>query len=361
MATTTSDQQPITDTVEYEAAQRVAMEMAEKPLPPPINTKRQSTVVASTSSVGKGSGSSSSGKSTGYLDKQLKKKRGKFCPVSSGVDGTVMGGKSSHIIPKGDIRRVPKQNFLVLSYATPDGTTIVRSPRGMVMKFSGCFDTQPEAEKHAEAIRNEDPRFNVFVVDLYKWGIVPLPKDEEPFVSRKYADEMLSRIVGGLQTSMEQGKKEMEERKENDRKKAEEAMRTALKDPNYVMPEKSELLIKYEEEARQEREREIAAAAAEDRKPVIAYNEADVMNILMEYCVDRSGSVIDSGTGADMMKYFIEKAIERRAQMIRATDREKEDENPTAMPSHDEVVKKLEEKGIEPIDITQEDNPAPKS
>lgn len=195
-------------TAEYDAARKVAAEMVEeKALPPPINTRRR---VPSSSSGGVGATDAKKAGSGGYLDKQLKKKRGKFGPISAGVEaGGAAGGRSTHIIPKGDIRRVPKQNYLVLSYATPDGTTVVRSPRGMVMKFSGAFDTLPEAEKHAEAIRNEDPRFNVFVVDLYKWGVVPLPKDEEPFISRKYADEMLTRIVGGLQASMEQGKKEM--------------------------------------------------------------------------------------------------------------------------------------------------------
>jgi len=143
------------------------------------------------------------------LKKQLQKKRGKFCPeVGGGSVGTAQG-KVTHIMPTGDIRRVPGQNFLVFSYATPDGATKVRSPRGMVMKFSGAFPDEKRAGEHAELIRNEDPRFDVFVIDMYKWGMVPLPEDEKPFVTRRYADEMLTRIVSGLQNSMEQGKKEM--------------------------------------------------------------------------------------------------------------------------------------------------------
>jgi len=148
------------------------------------------------------------------LQKQIKKKRGKFCPEVGGGSLCPMGadgvqGKVTHIMPAGDIRRVPGQNYMVLSYATPDGTTKVRSPRGMVMKFSGAFSDEKKAGEHAQDIRNEDPRFDVFVVDMYKWGMVPLPEEEKPFVTRKYADEMLTRIVSGLQTSMEQGKREM--------------------------------------------------------------------------------------------------------------------------------------------------------
>ena len=339
-------------TEEYDAAKRVAKEMEESRRSVIESGRVRESAPAQRPEPGTTTQQQQQSSGGGYLGKQLCKKRGKFGPVSAGPH--VASDKTTHIIPKGDVRKVPKQNYLVLSYATPDGTTVVRSPRGMVMKFSGCFDTLPDAEKHAEAIRNEDPRFSVFVVDLYKWGMVPLPKDEEPFVSRKYADEMLTRIVGGLQTSMEQGKKEMDERKESDRRKAEDAMRAAIKDPNYVMPKKSDLLIKYEEEARQERERELAAAKEENRLPDIVYSEPDVMNILMEYCVDRAGQTIDSGTGADMMKYFIEKAIERKAQMTRAVDRQKEDENPSDNPTHDEVMKKLEETGKEAIDISAE-------
>ena len=279
------------------------------------------------------------------LNKQLRKKRGKFCPE---VGGGAMGGsgKVTHIMPSGDIRRIPGQNFLVFSYATPDGTTKVRSPRGMVMKFSGAFPDEKRAGEHAEMIRNEDPRFDVFVIDMYKWGMVPLPEDEKPFVTRKYADEMLTRIVSGLQNSMEQGKKEMEERKERDRKRAEDAMRKATGRPDYEMPEKSDVLLGYEDEVKEKRAAasKEAEEAGEPCSARIMHSEQDIMNILMQYCIDRSGCVIDSGTGADLMKFFIEKSIERDAQMMRAVERERPDEDPKNMPSADEVKRQLAER-----------------
>ena len=278
-----------------------------------------------------------------HLEKQVAKKRGRLCPVAC-AGGTAGKGNAVHIMPGDDVRRVPGQNWLVLSYATPDGTTRVVSPRGMVMKFSGCFDKPEQADAHAEQIRNEDPRFDVYVVKLYTWGMVPLPDDEKPFIRREYADKMLTRIVSGLQNSMEQGKKEMEERKERDRKRAEEAMRRATKNPDYVMPEKSDLLIEYEDKARKVREDEKTTAAEEGRAPQLMHSEQDIMDILMRFCVDRAGRVIDAGTGADLMKYFIEKTIERDAQLMRAQEREKPDEDPKNLPSHDEVARKLEEK-----------------
>ena len=249
----------------------------------------------------------------GAYQEQVKKKRARLCPAPHA------GGSVTHIMPTGDIRKVKDQNFLVLSYATPDGTTRVTSPRGMVFKFSGAFATEKEAGAHAELIRNEDPRFDIYVVDMYQWGMVPLPEDEKPFVTRKYADSMLTRIVSGLQNSMEQGKKEMEERKERDRKKAEQAMRIATKNPNYKMPEKSDVLLKYEEKIKKERE-------ADETKKM--HSEQDLANIAMNYFVERVGRVIDAGTGADFMKFFVERSIQQDVLVMQAKDSEKPDSNP---------------------------------
>jgi hypothetical protein len=286
------------------------------------------------------------------LEKQLvKKRRSKFAPtVATGsLVGSAAGGTTTHIMPGDDVRRVPGQNFLVLSYATPDGTTKVVSPNGMVQKYSGAFATEKDAEAHAQAIRNEDPRFDVFVVDMYKWGFVPLPQDEKPFIRKQYADQMLTRIVGGLQQSMEQGKKEMDERKARDRAKAEAAMQK-VKGKDYKMPEKSKLQLEYEERARQAREEEERAAKEGNRESNISYAEKDLVEIVMAYCVERCGTVVDSGTGADMMKFIIAKSIERQALMKKATDREREEDNPNNAPSRDEIVARMEKDGTKPLD-----------
>lgn len=284
-----------------------------------------------------------------HFQKQMKIKRGKFCPEVGAV--APAGGKAVHIIPDGDKRRVPGQHFLVMSYATPDGSTKVRSPRGMVQKFSGCFDTLAAAEAHADAIRREDPRFDVYVVDLYEWLQVPMPDEEKHFVKRKYVDDMLTRIVTGLQNSMEQGKKEMDERKARDRSKAEAAIR-AVKGPDYKMPEKSDLLLKYEEEIRKKREEEEKKAEEELRECRIMHSENDIANIAMQYFVEHAGEVIDAGSGSSFMKYFIMKTIERGAEMARAKDRERQDDGP-------DKVAEIREKQANEEAESQGDAPTP--
>ena len=130
------------------------------------------------------------------------------------------------------------QNFLVLSYVSEDDSTRVRSPKGLLMKFSGTFDLLEDAKEHAERVRNENTLFDVLVVDLYRWGCVPLPDEERAFVSREYTDPLLTRAIAGIQQRMIQGKEEMQMRKEHDREKALARMRKE-RGPDYVMPEKS--------------------------------------------------------------------------------------------------------------------------
>lgn len=144
-----------------------------------------------------------------------------------------------------------------------------------------------------------------------------------------------------------------EERKERDRKRAEDAMRRATGRPDYEMPEKSDVLLGYEDEVKEKRAAATAEAesAGENSASRIMHSEQDIMNVLMQYCIERSGRVIDAGTGADLMKFFIEKSIERDAQMMRAVEREKPDEDPKNLPSADEAKKQMAEKGQAVVDL----------
>jgi len=331
---------------------------------------------------------------------QLKKKKAKTtappikdllppAPAAAEADGKAPAAAAEapkHIIPEGDVNKVRGQKYLVLSYVTPDGSTKVRSLQGLLFKFSGCFPDQASAERQMELIRNEDPRFDVTVVEMYIWGQVPLPDNEKPFVPRRYANEMLTRVVSGLQNSMAQGKKEMDERRTRDRAKAEAAMRK-LKGKDYKMPEKSEITVQHEERIRKEREAEAAAAASENRSHMTFYSlhsieqallaycdanadkpvgravadgirevlttkfsvhrerntDADVADSVMRYCVDNLGKPIDVTTGTGIMKFLAENSVEREARLRLAEERERPDEDPSKLPSREEVIKQHEE------------------
>lgn len=267
------------------------------------------------------------------LERQIEKKkiaRGKLAAVSGGPPG------AKHITPGEDIRRVPNQRFLVLSYVTPDGSTRVRCPEGLMMKFSGAFQEEKDAWDHAEAIRNEDQRFDVDVVDLYRWGRIPLPESQKPFVKRIYPSEVMTKLVSGMQTTMVQGRKEVEERKAKARAKAEEAMKEKM-GADYKMPEKSKELKDYEEEVRKERDAQDALARSQGKESCRRYLEKEIMDITTEFFIDHEGETIDVGTSVAFMRNLIEKSIEREAALLRSTKKERSGEMPPSAADLDKM------------------------
>jgi hypothetical protein len=277
--------------------------------------------------------------SSSLLQQQIEKKRisrGKLTAVPGGTPG------AKHIAPGEDIRRVPNQRYIVFSYVTPDGSTRVRCPDGFMMKFSGAFHEEKEAWDHAEAIRNEDNRFDVNVADMYKWGRVPLPETQKPFVKRVYSDEIMTKLISGMQTTMVQGRKEVEERKAKARAKAEEAMKEKM-GPDYKMPEKSKELLDFEEEVRRERDAQDVLARAQGKVSCRSYAEKDIADIVTTFFIDHAGETIEVETGPIFMRNLIEKLIEREAKLLRATKKERGGNMPPTAADIDKALTTAEE------------------
>jgi hypothetical protein len=148
------------------------------------------------------------------------------------------------VLPQADKKRVPGQNYFVFSYAAPEGAKV--RCKNIAMKPSGMFNTQEEAEEHARIIRDEDPRFDVHVIEP-GWVVIPIPEDVKPLIRKEYTDKFMTRVMKGQQQALMQSKKEMDERVARDRAKAEAELRKKY-GPDYVMPKKSEQVKKYEEE-----------------------------------------------------------------------------------------------------------------
>lgn len=257
---------------------------------------------------------------------------------SSGVAKSVM-------VPDGDVHRHPNQNFLVLSYCTADGSTRVKSVKDLAMKFGPGFNTLDEAGKWAQLIRDEDPRFDVKVVDMYEWGTVPLPDDQRPFVKSVYANEILSRSITGLQRSMVKGKQEIDERKAREMAAAERAMQK-VRGKDYKMPEKSHELSEMEKKI--EKERAAAGGVADDGSKFdvvgsseVRFSMAEITELAMDFCKQHDGEKIDPMTGAMLAKFIARKSLELEAQIRRARAREFKDEDPSKFPSREEIDKQM--------------------
>jgi hypothetical protein len=109
------------------------------------------------------------------------------------------------ILPKPYTHKVPNQNYWVLVYAAPEGARV--RAKKVLVNCCGAFNTQEEAERQAEIIRNEDNRFDVNVCAMYEPGPVPMSEDVKPLVRKQYVEKYLTTAMSGLQESLAQQKK----------------------------------------------------------------------------------------------------------------------------------------------------------
>jgi hypothetical protein len=61
------------------------------------------------------------------------------------------------------------------------------------MKIRGCFATREEAASHAKRLQKEDALVDIYVVDMYKWLLVPPDRDQIQDVH--YQNEKLEEIM----------------------------------------------------------------------------------------------------------------------------------------------------------------------
>lgn len=88
-----------------------------------------------------------------------------------------------------DYTTVPGQLFACLSVVGPECPQ--RNDK-FGIKIRGAFSTREEAEKHAKRLQKEDATFDIYVVDMYKWLLIP--PDRERIEDVHYANEKLEEI-----------------------------------------------------------------------------------------------------------------------------------------------------------------------
>lgn len=89
-----------------------------------------------------------------------------------------------------DYLTVPGQNFACLSIVGPD---CPQKTEKFGIKIRGTFVTREDAERHAKRLQKEDATFDIYVVDMYKWLLVPPDRDHIDDVH--YADDKLEEIM----------------------------------------------------------------------------------------------------------------------------------------------------------------------
>lgn len=108
-----------------------------------------------------------------------------------------------------DIVTVPGQAYALVSFVSPDSS---QKSEKCGIKIRGCFASRDEAAAHVKKIQRFDPKFDVYLVDMYKWLVTPPPKPSE-LGEVEYQEEFLQKLVSGYHENQSLAKQHFEERK----------------------------------------------------------------------------------------------------------------------------------------------------
>jgi hypothetical protein len=109
-----------------------------------------------------------------------------------------------------DYTTVPGQLFACLSVVGPE---CPQKNDQFGVKIRGCFSTRDEAANHAKRLQKEDATFDIYVVDMYKWLLIP--PDPTKIEDVHYTNEKLEEIMMGYRESQQMATKLFEERKKD--------------------------------------------------------------------------------------------------------------------------------------------------
>lgn len=107
-----------------------------------------------------------------------------------------------------DYLTVPGQLFACVSFVGPD---LPQKNDKFGMKIRGCFQSRDEAGTHAKRLQKEDAIVDIYVVDMYKWLLIP--PDREQIEDTHYQNEKLEEIMSKYRANQSQAASMFEKRK----------------------------------------------------------------------------------------------------------------------------------------------------
>lgn len=107
-----------------------------------------------------------------------------------------------------DYLTVPGQLFACVSFVGPE---MPQKNEHLGMKIRGCFSTREEAATHAKRLQREDAIVDIYVVDMYKWLLIP--PDRSKVEDTHYANEKLEEIMTKYRENQSQAAAMFEKRK----------------------------------------------------------------------------------------------------------------------------------------------------
>ena len=108
-----------------------------------------------------------------------------------------------------DYTTVPGQLFACLSVVGPEAP---QKNDKFGIKIRGAFSTRDEAASHAKRLQTEDSTFDIYVVDMYKWLLIP--PDSSKIEDVHYTNDKLEEIMTGYKENQAQAARMFNERKQ---------------------------------------------------------------------------------------------------------------------------------------------------
>jgi hypothetical protein len=128
-----------------------------------------------------------------------------------------------------DYTTVPGQLFACISLVGPD---CPQKTDKFGLKIRGCFSSRDEAGNHAKRLQKEDATFDIYVVDMYKWLLIP--PNSSDIGDTHYNEEKLEEIMTKYKENQAMASKMFEDRKRDS--VAKPSTSEALKDTPFIKP-----------------------------------------------------------------------------------------------------------------------------
>lgn len=109
-----------------------------------------------------------------------------------------------------DYASLPGQLYALISIVGPD---CPQKNEKFGLKIRGCFASKDDAASYAKRLQKEDATFDIYVVDMYKWLLIPPDRDHIDDVH--YAEEKLEEIMSKYKENQVQAKMLFEKRKKD--------------------------------------------------------------------------------------------------------------------------------------------------
>lgn len=126
--------------------------------------------------------------------------------IDEAVEKHIRSLSLDEIVDKDDTK-VPGQNYALISIVSPQSN---QKSEQCCLKIKGVFSTLDEANKYAEMLQKIDQTFDIYVVEMYSWLLIPPDPTQ---MDQKFLDSKLNEIISGHRENQIKSKMYFEERK----------------------------------------------------------------------------------------------------------------------------------------------------